>query len=57
VVASVVEADEPQGVDALELTLNEAFDIPFQPLGVLAVMLVYLGLYGFHLRYSCFFSH
>ena len=46
VVVSVVKADEPPGVDAVELTCDEAFDIPFQPLGLLAVfLLLYLGLY------------
>jgi len=41
VVVSVVEADEPPGVDAMELVVDEAFDIPFQPLGLLAVFLLY----------------
>lgn len=45
VVVSVVKADEPPGVDAVELIVDEAFDIPFQPLGLLAVFLLYLGLY------------
>ena len=45
VVVSVVKADEPPGVDAVELVVNEAFDIPFQPLGLLAVLLLHLGLY------------
>ncbi len=40
VVVSVVKADEPPGVDAMELTCDEAFDIPFQPLGLLAVLLL-----------------
>jgi len=38
---SVVEADEPPGVDAMELIVDEAFDIPFQLLGLLAVSLLY----------------
>ena len=38
---SVVKADEPPGVDAVELAFDEIFDIPFQPLGVLAVFLLY----------------
>ena len=41
VVVSVVKADEPPRVDAVELTFDEAFDIPFQPLGLLAVFLLY----------------
>ena len=45
VVVSVVKADEPPGVNAVELVVNEAFDIPFQPLGLLAVLLLHLGLY------------
>ena len=56
VVVSVVKADEPPGVDALKLTFDEAFDIPFQPLGLAALLLVYLGMHGFHLSFSCFFS-
>ena len=40
-VVSVVKADEPPGVDAVELTFDEAFDIPLQPLGLLAVFLLY----------------
>jgi hypothetical protein len=56
VVVSVVKADEPPRIDAVELVVDEAFDIPFQPLGLLALLLVYLGLYGFHLSISCFFS-
>ena len=39
-VVSVVKADEPPGVDNLELIVDEAFDIPFQPLGLLAVLLL-----------------
>ena len=41
VVVSVVKTDEPPGVDAFELTFDEAFDIPFQALGLLAVFLLY----------------
>jgi hypothetical protein len=53
VMVSVVETDEPPGVDAVELVVDEAFDIPLQPLGLLAVILLYLG----HLSFSYFFSH
>ena len=45
VVVSVVETNKPPGVDAMELTCDEAFDIPFQPLGLAALLLLYLGLY------------
>jgi len=45
VVVSVVKADKPPGADVVELIVDEAFDIPFQPLGLLAVFLLYLGLY------------
>ena len=41
VVVSVVKADEPPGVDALELPFYEVFDIPFQPLGLPALFLLY----------------
>jgi len=41
VVVSVVKADKPPGADAMELILDETFDITFQPLGLLAVLLVY----------------
>jgi len=37
VVVSVVKADEPPRTDAVELVVDEAFDISFQPLGLLAV--------------------
>ena len=40
VVVSVVKADEPPGIDAMELVVDEAFYIPFQPLGLLAVLLL-----------------
>jgi hypothetical protein len=43
--ASVVKADEPPGADALELVVYEAFDIPLQTQGLLAVLLLYLGLH------------
>jgi len=36
-VVSVVKADEPPRTDAVELVVDEAFDISFQPLGLLAV--------------------
>ena len=42
---SVVKADEPPGVDAVELITDEVLDIPFQPLGLPVLLLVYLGLY------------
>ena len=45
VVVSVVKADEPPGVDAVELVVDEAFDIPFQLLGLPTLLLLYLGLY------------
>ncbi|MCX5947385.1 MAG: hypothetical protein NTY67_04115 [Cyanobacteria bacterium] len=38
---SVVKADEPPGVDAVELVVDEAFDIPFQPLSLPALLLLY----------------
>jgi len=41
VVISVVKADEPPGVDAVELVVDEALDISLQPLGLLAVFLMY----------------
>ena len=41
VVVSVVKADEPPGADAMELVVDEAFDIPFQPLGLLAVLVLH----------------
>jgi len=45
VVLSVVETNKPQSVDVVELIMDEAFDIPFQPLGLLALFLVIFGLY------------
>jgi len=45
VVVSVVKADEPPGADAEELVVDEAFDISLEALGLLAVFLLYLGLY------------
>ena len=42
---SVVKADEPPGVDAVELIVNKVFDISFQLLGLPALLLLYLGLY------------
>ena len=44
VVVSVVETNKPPGVDAVELTCDEAFDIPLEPLGLPALLLLYLGL-------------
>ena len=41
VVVSVVEADQPPRADALELVVDEAFDISFEPLGLLALFLDY----------------
>ena len=41
VAVSVVKANEPPGADAVELAFDEAFDIPFQPLGLPAVLLLY----------------
>ena len=41
VVVLVVKADEPPGVDAVDPVVDEAFDIAFQPLGLLAVLLFY----------------
>ena len=52
VVVSVVEADKPPSVDAVELVVDEALDIPFEPLGLLALFYLYLG----HLIFSYFFS-
>jgi hypothetical protein len=52
VVVSVVETNKPPRVDAVELTCDEAFDIPFQLLRLLAVLLLYLG----HLSFSFFLS-
>ena len=52
VMVSAMEADEPPGADALELIVNEAFDIPFEALGLLAPFYLHLG----HLSFSCFFS-
>jgi hypothetical protein len=52
VVVSVVEADQPPRNDILELIVDEAFDIPFEALGLLPLFYLYLG----HLSFSCFFS-
>jgi hypothetical protein len=41
-----------QGLDAVELTRDKAFDIPLEALGLLPLFLVYLG----HLSFSYFFS-
>ena len=41
VVVSVVKANKPPRVDTLELTCDEAFDIPLQPLGLLSLFLLY----------------
>ena len=40
-VVSVVKADEPPGVDAMKLVLDEALDISPKLVGLLAVFLVY----------------
>ena len=52
VVVSVVKADEPPRADAVELIVYEAFDIPFEAPGLLALFYLHLG----HLSFSCFFS-
>ena len=52
VVVSVVETNKPPGVDAMELTCDEAFDILLQPLGLPALLLLYLGLYRGHLIFE-----
>jgi len=41
VVVSVVKADEPPRTDAMELVVDEAFDISLEALGLLAVLLLY----------------
>jgi len=41
VVVSVVKADEPPRTDAVELVVDEAFDISLEALGLLAVLLLY----------------
>ena len=56
VVISLVKDDEPPGDNTLKLIVDKVFDIPCQPLGLLALLLVYLGLHGFNLIFSCFFS-
>jgi len=38
VVVSVVKADEPPGVDALELAFDEVLDIPLEALGLLLTL-------------------
>ena len=40
VVVSVVKADEPPGVDAVELVVDKAFDIPLEALGLPALLLL-----------------
>jgi uncharacterized membrane protein YeaQ/YmgE (transglycosylase-associated protein family) len=45
VVVSVVKADEPPGVNTVQLIVDEALNVSLQPLGLLAVLLLYLGLY------------
>ena len=40
-VVSVVKADKPPGVDAVELIVDEVFDIPFQALGLPTLFLLY----------------
>ncbi len=40
-VVSVVKADEPPGIDAVELIADDAFDIPLQPLDLLSLFLLY----------------
>ncbi len=51
-VVSVVETDKPPGADAVEPIVDEAFDIPFQPVNWMPLLLLYLG----HLSFSYFFS-
>ena len=46
VMASIMKTDQPPTADAVELVVDEAFDIQFEPLGLLAVLLLYLGLYS-----------
>ena len=41
VVVSVVETNKPPRVDAMELVVDEAVDISFQPLGLPALLLLY----------------
>ncbi|KZR93619.1 hypothetical protein MITS9509_00211 [Synechococcus sp. MIT S9509] len=41
VVVSVVKANKPPRVDTLELTCDEAFDIPLQIVGLLSLLLLY----------------
>jgi hypothetical protein len=41
VVVSVVKTDEPPSIDVVELVVDEAFDIPFQPLGLPTLLLLY----------------
>ena len=52
VVVSVVETNKPPRVDAMELACDEAFDILLQPLGLPALLLLYLGLYRGHLIFE-----
>ena len=40
VVVSVLKANEPPRVDAVELVVDEALDVPFQPLGLPALLLL-----------------
>lgn len=44
VVGSVAKIDEPPGVDTMEVIVDEALDIPFQPPYLSALLLLYLGL-------------
>ena len=56
VVVSVVKADEPPGVDAAELTCDEAFDSPLEALGLLSLLSLILSFHCSHLSFFCFFS-
>jgi hypothetical protein len=47
-----MEADKPPGADAVELIVDEAFDISFQSMGLLPLFLLYLS----HLGFSYLFS-
>jgi hypothetical protein len=52
VVVSVVEADELPRADAIELVVDEVFDVPPQTLGLLVLFLLHLD----HLSFSYFFT-
>ena len=56
VVVSVMEADQPPGADAMELVVDEAFDIPLEALGLLSLLSLILSFHCRHLSFFCFFS-